>query len=228
MRELYDGEVRWTDEHVGRLLDHLRALGVYDDTLILLTADHGEEFHEHGGWWHGKTLYEEQIHVPLLVKWPKGVAGPAGADGEIVRHLDVMPTILALAGAEAPAAVQGVDLLARPLAARSESERIHVAEEDHEGNVLEAVRTREWKLIEANEGNPRGLPPVELFEIGADPKETRNVIESHAAVADGLRGHGEAQRQLAASRAVEGGGAAELSHEECERLRVLGYVQDCK
>jgi arylsulfatase A-like enzyme len=226
MRELYDGEVRWTDEHLGVLFDRLRALGVWDQTMIVLTADHGEEFHEHGGWWHGKTLYEDQIHVPFLVKWPKGVVGPADADGEIVRHLDVMPTVLARAGAPQPDSVQGVDLLSLPLAARSEAERTHFAEEDHEGNVLEAVRTREWKLIEANPGNPRGLAPVELFAIERDPNEQSNVIDAHADVADELRRHGEAQRQLAASRAVEGG-AADIGREECERLRVLGYVEKC-
>jgi arylsulfatase A-like enzyme len=227
MRELYEGEVRWTDDHLGALFERMRALGVWDQTLIVLTADHGEEFHEHGGWWHGKTLYEDQIHVPFLVKWPKGVAGPADADGEIVRHLDVVPTILALAGAPHVDAHQGVDLLARSLSARSEAERTLYAEEDHEGNVLEAVRTRDWKLIEANEDNPRGLPPVELFAIERDPGETSNVIESHASVADDLRRHGEAQRQLAASRAVQGGGVADIDREECERLRVLGYVETC-
>jgi arylsulfatase A-like enzyme/uncharacterized membrane protein YbhN (UPF0104 family) len=227
MRELYEGEVRWTDEHVATLFERLRALGLWDQTMIVLTADHGEEFHEHGGWWHGKTLYEDQIHVPFLIKWPKGVAGPADGDGEIVRHLDIVPTILARAGAAAPAAAQGIDLLAQPLAARSEAARTHFAEEDHEGNVLEAVRTRDWKLIDANDGNPRGLPPHELFAIEDDPNEQRNVIDSHAAVADELRQHGEAQRQLAASRAVEGGGAADIDREECERLRVLGYVEKC-
>jgi arylsulfatase A-like enzyme len=227
MRELYEGEVRWTDQHVGALLDELRALGIYDDTLIVLTGDHGEEFQDHGGWWHGKTLYEEQIWVPLLVKWPRGVSGPADADGEIVRHLDVVPTLLARAGVEPAPTMQGIDLLSRPLAQRAENARIHFAEEDHEGNVLRAVRTREWKLLEANEGNPRGLPTAELFAVDRDPHERQNVIEEHSAVAADLRQHGEAQRQLAASRAVEGGEQAQLDREECERLRVLGYVKDC-
>src|SRR5690606_17309197 len=130
-------------------------------------------------------------------------------------------------GAERPEGVQGIDLLAGPLAARSEADRTHYAEEDHEGNVLEAVRTRTWKLIEANEGNPRGLPTAALFAVDRDPGERENLIESHAAVADELRRHGEAQRQLAASRAVGSGSEARLGREECERLRVLGYVQDC-
>ncbi|HEY8492547.1 MAG TPA: sulfatase, partial [Myxococcota bacterium] len=228
MRALYEGEVRWTDQHLGVVFDRLRALGLWDQTMIVLTSDHGEEFHEHGGWWHGKTLYEDQIHVPFLVKWPRGVAGPPDADGEIVRHIDVVPTILARAGAPLSSSLQGVDLLARPLAERSEAERTLYAEEDHEGNVLEAVRTRDWKLIEANPGNPRGLPPAELFAIETDPHERTNLIDAHAAVADELRRHGAAHRQLAASRAVAGGAAADIDREECERLRVLGYVERCE
>ncbi len=222
MRRLYDGEIRWLDTHVARLLDHLRDLGLSDDTLILLTADHGEEFHEHGGWWHGKTLYEEQIHVPLLVRWPRGSADANGRTGDrIVRLLDVAPTLVARAGAPVPEAMQGTDLVGGPL------ERVVFAEEDHEGNVLTAIRTREWKLIEANQGNPRGLPPVELFAIQRDPGETRNLDGTHGDVAARLREEAAAQRRFAESRAVGAGETAQLSREECEKLRVLGYVQEC-
>jgi arylsulfatase A-like enzyme len=173
MRELYDGEIRFTDEHVGMVEAKLRELGIWDDTMIVITADHGEEFQEHGGWWHGTTLYEEQIHVPLLVKWPKSEVGaPARVTDHPVRHIDVAPTLLTLAGAPSPAGMQGKDL-AVPMAKRSESERMHYAEEDHEGNVLHAIRTNTWKLIEANAGNPRGLPTEELFAIGRIRRRSR-------------------------------------------------------
>ena len=75
MQRLYTGEVQYLDQNFAKLLAKLRELGLYDDTLIVLTADHGEEFHEHGGFWHGLTLYDEQIRVPLLIKWPKGAPG---------------------------------------------------------------------------------------------------------------------------------------------------------
>ena len=225
MRELYEGEIRFVDEHVGALAAHLRQLGLWDDALVVLAADHGEEFMEHGGFWHGTTLYEEQIHVPLLVKWPKGRAeAPPRVDDHLVRLIDIAPTLVARAGAEVPRSMQGTDLTHAPA---SEAERMAYAEEDHEGNVLTAVRTPEWKLIEANAGNPRGLPPVELFAIGADPKEKHNLEAEQAERVAELRRHAQAQRQLAASRAVEGGEQAKLSKEECERLRVLGYVQSC-
>jgi arylsulfatase A-like enzyme len=230
MRFLYQrylGEIAWFDHQLGELLAGLERLDLLDSTIVVLTADHGEEFMEHGGWWHGTTLYEEQIHVPLLVKWPKGKVGaPARVDDHPVRHIDIVPTLLTQAGAPIPAAMQGIDL-AVPMAQRSEADRMVYAEEDHEGNVLRSIRTSEWKLIEANPGNPRGLPDLELFAIGQDPKETQDVAPQNAPVTAEMRQHAEAQRQLAASQAVEGGEQAKLTREECEKLRVLGYVQDC-
>src|SRR5262249_46501051 len=68
MRELYAGEVHYMDESFGALIAFLRREGLYDEMAIVLVADHGEEFHEHGGWWHGTTLYDEQIHIPMLIK----------------------------------------------------------------------------------------------------------------------------------------------------------------
>ena len=227
MRELYEGEIAFTDEHVARIEKHLRELGIWDETMIVITADHGEEFLDHGDWWHGKTLYEEQIAVPLLVKWPKGqVVAPPRADDHPARHKDVVPTILARAGAAIPPGMQGRDL-AVPFAERNEAERMHYAEEDHEGNVLRAIRTQEWKLIEANEGNPRGLAPVELFAIGRDRAEKENVAAAKPDVTAEMRQHADAQGQLAASQAVQQGEQAKLTKEECEKLRVLGYVEDC-
>jgi arylsulfatase A-like enzyme/uncharacterized membrane protein YbhN (UPF0104 family) len=222
MRRLYHGEIRWLDAHLADLFQRLRALGLYEDLLIVLTSDHGEEFHEHGGWWHGKTLYDEQIQVPLLVKWPRGAATTPSGDGRLVRLIDVAPTLAARAGAEVPPAMQGGDLANGP------REPVLFAEEDHEGNVLRAVRTGRWKLIEANPGNPRGLPPVELFAIDRDPRETRNLGASHAERVTELRAEADAQERFAESRAVATGETAVLTREECEKLRVLGYVQDCE
>jgi len=227
MRELYYGGIRFTDEYVGKVEAKLRELGIWDETMIVITADHGEEFQDHGGWWHGKTLYEEQIHVPLLVKWPKGkVGGPARVDDRPVRQIDIAPTLLTLAGAPIPTGMQGKDL-AVPTVQRNDAERMHYAEEDHEGNVLRAIRTEDWKLIEANEGNPRGVAPVELFAIDRDRGEKTNLAAEKPEVADDMRRHAEAQRQVAASQAVESGEQAKLTKEECEKLRVLGYVENC-
>ena len=223
MEQLYSGEVRHVDESVGKLVERLRALGLYDDSVIVLTADHGEEFQEHGGWWHGTTLYDEQIHVPLLIKWPKGAAAaPPVVEDHLVRLLDVAPTLLGRAGVEIPPAMQGVDLT-RP--DPDPSVRQHFAEEDLEGNVLRALRTFDWKWIEANAGNPRGLPTNELFHLAQDPAERRNLVQTDPAKAAELRGLADAQQSLARSRHVEGGSERSLSAAEEARLRALGYIR---
>ena len=111
MHGLYEGEIAYLDGNFAALLAKLEALGLYDDTVIALVADHGEEFLEHGGFWHGLTLYEEQIHVPLLVKWRKSERlAPPEVNGVPARLIDVAPTLLARAGVRPPAAMQGLDL----------------------------------------------------------------------------------------------------------------------
>jgi arylsulfatase A-like enzyme/uncharacterized membrane protein YbhN (UPF0104 family) len=228
LRDLYVGEIEYLDRNFGKLLAKLRGLGVYDDTLIVLTADHGEEFYEHGGWWHGLTLYDEQIRVPLLIKWPRGHRELAGdRTDELARLIDVAPTLLARAGAPVPPGMQGVDL-ATPYSERHEKDREVFSEEDHEGNVLWSLRTRNMKLIEANEGNHRGLPTRELFDVVADPAETTNLLEQgYDDAAQQLAQHAELQRRAAEGSAVEGGGEVEMTLAECEQLRMLGYVEDC-
>ncbi|MFQ5457674.1 MAG: sulfatase, partial [Myxococcota bacterium] len=223
LSDLYDGEIEFLDAHLGSFLDTLREKGLYDDTLIVLTADHGEEFHEHGGWWHGTTLYDEQIQVPLLLKpaqispYPPALSAGSRFEG-MARLLDVAPTILGLAGVDAPGAMQGKSL------ADGEGVGESYAEEDLEGNSLRSLRTTRWKTIEANAGNPRGLPEIALFDLAGDPGELNNLATGNAARANAMRGRmdhtlGEALRAAVAGEQVEVDAATR------ERLRALGYVE---
>jgi arylsulfatase A-like enzyme len=98
---LYDGEIRFTDEWIGRLLDRLAALGLAEDTIVVVTADHGDEFLEHGRLGHIKTLFEELLRIPLIVRYPRRVP-PGQRFAEPVRLEDVAPTILGLAGVASP------------------------------------------------------------------------------------------------------------------------------
>lgn len=219
LRRLYDGEITYWDEQFGRLVADLRARGLYDDLTIVITSDHGEEFGEHGGFWHGTTLYDEQVRVPLYVKLPR-----ARRAGTVVRHwvqsVDIMPTLLREAGIAIPAGVQGGSLF-------EGTERVY-AEESHEGNVLEAVRERrgtdELKLITANAGNPRGLPERELFRVDLDPGETNDLAASDAASLEHADLALRASRMRAAQGAVAG---EEVEVDEAERARLcaLGYLQ---
>lgn len=222
MRELYAGEVRYLDESVGQLIDALRRAGLYDETAIVVTADHGEEFHEHGGWWHGTTLYNEAIAIPLIVKWPPGARiSPAleAARGQ-ARLLDVAPTIVSLASVGQAVSWQGADLRGG-----IPSDRVIFAEEDHEGNVLSAVQTGSWKLITANPGNPRGLAPMELYDRGSDPAEARNLASDQQAEVTRLQHAITEISSEAKQKAVAHGSDAEMDSVTRERLRALGYVQ---
>jgi arylsulfatase A-like enzyme len=223
MAELYDGEIRYWDEHLGRLLEALRRRADWDRTVVIACSDHGEEFYEHGGWWHGATLFDEQLRVPLLVRLPRGeLAG--SVEARWVGLIDVAPTVVRLAGVAAPAGMApGVDLFASGGAPRT-----MFAEEDYEHNVLRSVRYRRgdetWKLIEANRGNPRGLPLRALFELGADPGEH---LDRSGSAAEELR-RAEVALDLAAREATEGAAprrpATGLDDVGVEQLRRLGYL----
>jgi arylsulfatase A-like enzyme len=223
---LYDGEVRYLDEHLGQLFDWLKAEGLYEETLIVLTADHGEEFQEHGGWWHGQTLYQEQINVPLIVKYPVSLGegssqastvSPSLVVDDLVRSLDIAPTILDVAGVYIPEAMVG-----RSLWSATDPVSLAFSEEDHEGNVLQSVRTPDRKLILANPDNPRGLPAEALFDLNSDPGELRNLASTAPDQIDALRGPLEDLLAFARGQAVAGE-IGSLDAAVQERLRDLGY-----
>jgi arylsulfatase A-like enzyme len=221
MHEAYAGSVAYLDEHLGALFDDLRRRGLWDRSLVVLTADHGEEFREHGGWWHGTTLYDEQVHVPLIVKPPGGRG--ARVVEEFATSLDIAPTVLAAAGASVPSTLQGHGL---PLDGGPPPSRQSVfAEEDLEGNVLQAVRTRDWKLVTANPGNPRGLAPEELYDLPKDPGEHANVVASRPADAETMR----AELGKSVLKAREYGSGSEsvaMDPATRQRLKSLGYTAD--
>ena len=224
LETLYRGEIEYLDGNFGKLLAKLEETGLYDDTLIVVTADHGEEFNDHGGFWHGLTLYDEQIHVPLLIKWSRhDTRPPEGAAAGIARSIDIAPTLLGAAGIPVPESMQGVDLR-NPFADRAERDRQVFSEEDHEGNVLWALRTEDEKLIVANPHNPRGLPERAYFDVASDPGEEDSFSEPDAEAR--LEEMGRLQRLAAEGKAVKGS-VSTMTREDCERLRVLGYVENC-
>ena len=171
LRSLYLQGIHYLDEQLKTLVETLDGAGLYDDSVLVFTADHGEEFYEHRGWWHGTSLYQEQLHVPLLMKLPGNEQ--AGLErGDPARSIDIGPSIVGAAGIAAPASFQGVDLMKQRLAEPL------LAEEDLEGNRLFSIRDGDWKLIVANPDNPRGLAPIELYDLANDPGEATNLAAS--------------------------------------------------
>jgi arylsulfatase A-like enzyme len=220
LMRLYNGEIEFWDQEFGKLIAELKKRDLYDDLTIMVTADHGEEFMEHGGFWHGTTLYDEQIRVPLILKLPHG-EGAGTRVTHWVESVDIMPTILRRSGVAIPEGVQGKDLM-------KATERTF-AEEDHEGNVLRAMRTRrgdsELKIIEANAGNPRGLAPLELYRVDQDTKELVSLTHEEPEVlkiaATQLDQRGQAAQQGAVqTQAVD----LTADGSAVEKLRALGYA----
>ncbi|MFI5181856.1 MAG: sulfatase [Thermoanaerobaculia bacterium] len=160
----YDRAVRQADDQFGRLVAALKAKGFWNSALVIYTSDHGEEFGEHGGRGHGLTLYEEQIHIPLLVKFP-GEIGRKTRRSDLVSLADIVPTIAELAGLSRSAVWIGRSLLSK------ETERTLYFSEDLDEARLYAARRGPEKLIV-------GLYPrfsAQTFRLEKDPGETHGV-----------------------------------------------------
>ena len=168
----YNYEIEYMDEHVGRLLDGLKQRGLYDNSLIVFTADHGEEFFEHGGWWHGLSLYDEQIHVPLIVKLPGNQLGGSKNPG-IARHVDLAPTIAQLAGVTPGTQWQGQSLFTADYQPGNAATEFVYSHLDFEGILLHALRSADIKLIKANEGNKRDYAPSNFTTSKRTPPSSK-------------------------------------------------------
>lgn len=214
---LYDGEIRYTDNEIGRLLAHLKERGADRNTLMVVTSDHGEEFLDHGSWEHQKTLYEEVIRIPLIVSGP-GVA--ARREGQPVSLLDIAPTILDYLSVKPAPSMRGVSLL-RPVGEFREM----YGETDHtlDGTRLSFVRggSKSWKAILRSDPAKQKEASSEWYDLAADPAERTNRPPAEAlrvSIEARARDLGLKSRSGVAKKAVE------LSDEQKEKLRALGYV----
>ncbi len=143
---LYQGEVQYVDHWVGQLVDGLRERGVFDESLLVVTSDHGEGLWDHGERAHGRKLYEEQIHVPFMVRFPQAWGAAPAQSSELASLVDLGPTILAAMGLEAPAAWHGGDLWRA--VKLGEPQRTEVfAEIDFVGVYYQSLRHGNWKSL---------------------------------------------------------------------------------
>ena len=224
-RSLYDGEVFTSDRVFGTLVSILAALDLLDRSLVVLTADHGEEFMQHGWLVHGQ-LNEENVRIPLILRHPDVTEGRRVAT--VASQLDLFPTLLSLAGLQAKDAGHGRDLRevggdADPLLAVTRSVR---------GWQQASIRRGGRKLIlECGERVAEGsVPRRQLYDLTSDPAETRNLADSEPEAAGvleeqlwsllGIRGCDELRQ--------EGGAKAErqgLTAEEIQQLEELGYLE---
>ncbi len=218
IEDLYDGGVAYTDAALGRLFDQLKARGLWDRTVIVLTADHGEEFAEHGLFLHEQN-HEEVARVPLLIRFPHGRFGGRRI-AALVSTLEVMPTILGAVGIAPNRDTMGQNLVPLLAGERNAKPRpwVYIA------GALEKLRTPDRSLFVTAGG------PVQLFDLQHDPGETTNILAAHPAAGASLYAAYQAARnrdlqarhnlQLAQPDAT-----AHLTSDDREHLRSLGYLR---
>lgn len=237
IERFYDEEIRYTDRHIGRLLARLRRLGLLGQTLVLVTADHGEELHDRGSWGHGFTLYQELVHVPLILKLPESMAGPPAQVDTPVSLIDIAPTIAGFAEIPLPAdGFPGQDLL-RP----SDGRFLRSGIWSKRAPDYFAVTGRGWKQIYLN-GLPGGGRPARaesrpesagktvgselFFDLRDDPGERVNLAGTAPAAEQEFRK--EMKRWLAELNAESSPAEEEcgkIDRELAERLRAMGYLE---
>jgi arylsulfatase A-like enzyme len=217
VQHLYDAALRYTDERLGALLELMETLNLRQNTWIVVTADHGEEFFEHGQLQHGRTLYQELLRIPLVF------AGPGLAAREILRpcmQVDILPTVLARMGFAPPPSIQGVDVLAATW-----PERGVWSEVDNAQAHLYALR-REDGQKSIHDPRERAVryprEPWEHFDLGQDPAEAQAL--SRAGLESARE---EVQRTRATlealARALGAAGTGALDDEVRKDLEGLGY-----
>lgn len=165
----YDGKIFQTDEFIGFFLKRLEELELFDNTIIVLLSDHGEEFWDHGKTVHGQQLYEETIHVPLIIYNPRARGGARVT--QQAQLIDVMPTVLDMLEINPPYGIQGKSLLPAIKGTAEEDFNKYVFSVQYLGDVGTSVRTNEWKLIFKIDGSH------ELYNLISDPRERKNLID---------------------------------------------------
>lgn len=214
VKALYDGCINYVDDRLGELFDRLRELDLYDDSVIVVTSDHGEEFGEHGLLLHDQGGYEEFAHIPLIVKLPGSALG-----GTRVPHLaamvDVMPTILDVAGLPVPKQAQGSSLMPAVLEDAPTRKATH---------MYSVLREGRWKYF-----STEGI----LFDLEQDPVEQTDAASENPEWVERLEkrmkrlAHQDNKlRQELAAAAKEESEAVTLTEKEIRDLKALGYLDD--
>lgn len=217
----YDGEIRFVDDQMGRVLDVLDSEKFSSDSLVIITADHGEGLKQHGRMGHSWQIYEEAIRVPLVFYWP-GQISPRTISGGSVGLIDVTPTILEIAGMKsAIPGFQGMSLASyvRGEPSPDPDRKMYIQRRRYEklkGDKF-GIRYKNWKYIEAMEQDTR-----ELYDLTLDPGELTNLFPQNPEKSNELSAFIESWKKKYHKNRTP---FQVLSDEDRERLKALGYVQ---
>jgi arylsulfatase A-like enzyme len=207
----YDAEIAYADQNIGKLLDYIRDLGLWEKSIIVFAADHGESMGEHGYFFqHGQDLTEELIHVPFIIHLPS--MKQIERTDDLVSNIDIAPTILDAVGLKKDLETTGLSLV--PLI-RGETARLareYVTAEDDHGRLC--LRSRETKYVAGPDGE-------RLYDLVIDRGEATNIVEEEPERAAPWRERGNAYRETIVLRR---GDTVRYSREDIEKLKALGYV----
>ena len=225
IRNLYDNGIRAVDAQLARLEAELTARGLWDELLVVVLSDHGEEFQEHGGWGHGPTVYRELVHVPLLMRFP-GDRFAGRVVEQPVALLDLAPTLAEHLGLVRPVDWRGRSLasLARGEAESREASAIY-SDTPNQRERVRAMRVGGWKLVRAAGGR------VELFDPSTDPLDLHDLAAERPDVAAQLAASledwvGRLERSAPQLHAVpQPEGSASMREAQLEQLKRLGYLR---
>jgi arylsulfatase A-like enzyme len=228
VQALYDGGIAETDAVIAELLSGLQARGLAQSTCLVVTSDHGEEFREHGDLLHHHAkLFDELVHVPLIVWCPREIKAPRRVDS-LVSLVDVAPTLLALAGVEAPPGLDGVDLSPLWRGETNSVRQTAFSEVDMAVKLASgknaSLRNDRYKLITSSLHGQR-----QLFDLSVDPGETADVSAEQPQMVKKLLKEIRAQQRVGrldrVARDAESVDAdVEISPADLERMRALGYA----
>lgn len=211
---MYDREIRYTDDTLRNLFAELDNINFFDNYAVIITSDHGEEFGDHGGLLHRGLLYDELLHVPLII------AGNLIPRGKVVKDMvscvDIMPTILAFAGIETNIPMEGKNLFSRNYRPKNQEVMIFA----QRGISRYAARTHEWKYIEYHQPDK-----IELFKLTSDPQEQKNVSNNYPKIRDKfmrlLSEWRDSRLKLDELRTHK----IKYTEETLDKLRSLGYLE---
>jgi len=226
MKRKYDAGVRFADEHIGRLIRELKEREEYEETAIIITADHGENLTEHGIFFDHHGLYDTTTHVPFIIHAP----GFEGREEQFVQHFDIVPTLLDLFGCDYdPGQFDGCSLIPDTGGSRTLDREAAYMEEGHVARKR-AVRTDSYRYIknigENNYCRYCGLTHAldrELYDVASDPAESKNIVRERPGIAEELD---EQLESWVGELADPGRGAVEFEEDKkvLDRLDSMGYI----
>lgn len=216
----YDGGIAYIDFHIWKLIERLKELGLYENTLLIITSDHGEVFGERNIVEHSFTVYQDEVHVPLIIKYPNNNQGHIVDD--VVSLVDLMPTIFELLGDEIPEELQGNSLLkietGNPGTVLSES-FIGDFTVKHYGRRFQP----EWAIFSGSSKFIRSAAGKrEFYDLSKDPNETRNLFNKDHNDSEKLE---KSLNEWLKTVKEESGPPVDYDRKRIERLKTLGYVE---